>query len=68
MTPSELVDTLVALLAGEDCTFSWVAGAHHVEPDAGELIDHLATSLEGETNTWWSWPDACPRRRPVAAG
>ena len=45
--PVELVDTLVALLAAENCTFV-VDDAHHVEPDAGELIDHLATSLEGD--------------------
>ena len=45
--PVEVVDTLVDSLAAEHCTFV-VDDAHHAEPDAGELIDHLARSLEGE--------------------
>jgi DNA-binding SARP family transcriptional activator/ATP/maltotriose-dependent transcriptional regulator MalT len=45
--PVEVLDTLVDSLAAEHCTFV-VDDAHHAEPDAGELIDHLARSLVGD--------------------
>ena len=45
--PVALLDTLASALAAENCTFV-VDDAHNVEPEAGELIDHLANSLEGD--------------------
>ncbi len=44
--PLDMLDTLLASLGDEDCTFV-VDDAHNVEPDGGQLIDHLANSLEG---------------------
>jgi DNA-binding SARP family transcriptional activator/ATP/maltotriose-dependent transcriptional regulator MalT len=45
--PVELLDSLVASLAAENCTFV-VDDAHNVDADAGQLIDHLANSLQGD--------------------
>jgi ATP/maltotriose-dependent transcriptional regulator MalT len=41
------VDTLVRALAGEPCAFV-IDDAHHARPDAGALIDHIASRLEAE--------------------
>ena len=41
------VDALVRALADECCAFV-IDDAHHARPDAGELIDHIASRLEGE--------------------
>ena len=39
------VDAVVRGLAGEPCAFV-IDDAHHARPDAGELIDHIASRLE----------------------
>jgi ATP/maltotriose-dependent transcriptional regulator MalT len=41
------VDALVRALAGEPCAFV-IDDAHHARPDAGALIDHIASRLEAE--------------------
>ena len=41
------VDALIRALADEPCAFV-IDDAHHAAPDAGALIDHIATRLEGE--------------------
>lgn len=43
--PVQLVDAIVAALSGEACAFL-IDDAHHASRDAGELIDHLAGSVE----------------------
>jgi DNA-binding SARP family transcriptional activator/ATP/maltotriose-dependent transcriptional regulator MalT len=43
--PSDLLDTLVASLADENCAFV-VDDAHNLEPDAGQLIYHLVNLLQ----------------------
>jgi DNA-binding SARP family transcriptional activator/ATP/maltotriose-dependent transcriptional regulator MalT len=45
--PAGAVDTMVAALAMERCAFV-IDDAHNARPDAGQLIDHLATRLEGD--------------------
>ncbi|HTT91654.1 MAG TPA: BTAD domain-containing putative transcriptional regulator [Acidimicrobiales bacterium] len=58
----DLVDTLVASLAEENCTFI-VDDAHNVDPDAGRLIDHLANALQGDQRLV-----VLARRLPPGAG
>ena len=41
------VDAMIASLAAERCAFVF-DDAHNAGPDAGALIDHIATTLEGE--------------------
>ena len=45
--PAAVLDAMVAVLAHESCTFV-IDDAHNVEPDAGQLIYHLATLLDGD--------------------
>lgn len=45
--PTAVVDAVVTALASERCTFVF-DDAHNALPDAGQLIDYLATRLEGE--------------------
>ena len=44
--PTPVVDTVASALAHERCTFVF-DDAHNALPDAGQLIDYLATRLEG---------------------